>query len=200
MHYPDYFSEGYEFSRWWYQGVPVWGDQIKEMLPKKNNRRFLEIGCYEGMSAIMAIENLLNDGDSIFLVDPFIGVSDEGESLQDVFRVFSDNISHAKQLYPERDIQTYRVSSQQALQQFITEGYEFDFIYVDGSHVTSTVEKDISLGWKILSDGGVMICDDYVWEMGVEEQEPYIAIEKFLTNTKDASVIFKNQQVGLQKI
>ena len=200
MHYPDYFSDGYSFSRWWYQGVPVWGDQIKEMLPRESKRYFLEIGCYEGLSAIMTIENLLDDGDSISLIDPFTGVSDEGENLQTVCQTFLNNISNAKTLYPERDINISRMKSEQALHGYITKGCEFDFIFIDGSHKTSDVEKDLVLSWRILSKGGVMICDDYQWRGVTKESNPAMAIDNFIASTDGLSIIFEDQQIGIQKI
>lgn len=200
MNYLDYFSDGYSFNRWWYQGVPEWGEKIKSILPQEAKRYFLEIGAYEGLSTVMTIENMLDDGDSIFVVDAWSGLSDEGEDLADVYQTYWSNIANAKRLFPEREVTTMRMRSDQAMFGLITAGYEFDFVYVDGSHETSQVATDVRLGWELLSKGGVMVCDDYEWQDESENNRPRDAIDRFIGISKDIQVLFQGQQIGIRKL
>lgn len=39
----------------------------------------------------------------------------------------------------------------------------FDIIFIDGSHEYESVLMDITLFWKILKKGGIMILDDAQW-------------------------------------
>ena len=41
---------------------------------------------------------------------------------------------------------------------------KFDLIYVDGSHFADDVAVDLINSWSILEVGGIMICDDYIWQ------------------------------------
>ena len=44
-----------------------------------------------------------------------------------------------------------------------TASSSFDFIYVDGSHRASEVFLDVSLSFRLLKRGGIMLLDDYKW-------------------------------------
>ena len=176
------------------------GRKIKSILPQEAKRYFLEIGAYEGLSTVMTIENMLDDGDSIFVVDAWSGLSDEGEDLADVYQTYWSNIANAKRLFPEREVTTMRMRSDQAMFGLITAGYEFDFVYVDGSHETSQVATDVRLGWELLSKGGVMVCDDYEWQDESENNRPRDAIDRFIGISKDIQVLFQGQQIGIRKL
>ena len=40
----------------------------------------------------------------------------------------------------------------------------FDLAYIDGSHRASEVVVDVSLAWRLLKRGGLMLLDDYKFE------------------------------------
>ena len=42
-------------------------------------------------------------------------------------------------------------------------GLPADFIYIDGSHEAPDVLADLVLAFRLLSGGGVVLCDDYLW-------------------------------------
>ena len=55
-----------------------------------------------------------------------------------------------------------------------------DLIYVDASHEYECVYQDISLYWKLLRNGGILLGDDYCkWQPGVVK-----AVEEFSKEIK----------------
>ena len=59
-------------------------------------------------------------------------------------------------------------------------GRRFDLAYVDGSHMAAD-DSDAVLTWSIMDAGGIVIFDDYEWDMMREERErPRLGIDAFL--------------------
>ena len=44
----------------------------------------------------------------------------------------------------------------------------YDVIYIDGSHTAPNVLADSVLAWPLLKVGGILIWDDYLWELPLE--------------------------------
>jgi predicted O-methyltransferase YrrM len=76
---------------------------------------------------------------------------------------------------------------------------EYDFIYIDGDHSEKAVWIDATLSFNILKLGGIMIFDDYTWN--INDKSPKNAIDRFIKeyNSK-IEILFINYQVGLKKI
>ena len=61
----------YKFTQDWFShNIPVW-EQLKSLLPERKS--FLEIGSFEGRSAVWIVENMMNPGDWIDCVDTWEG-------------------------------------------------------------------------------------------------------------------------------
>jgi predicted O-methyltransferase YrrM len=78
----------------------------------------------------------------------------------------------------------------------------FDFIYIDGSHLASSVLEDAVLAFPLLkSDGGIMIFDDYTWGRGMGMYDiPLTGIDAFLiVYGNQLKVLEKNSQVVITK-
>ena len=71
--------------------------------------------------------------------------------------------------------------SDTGLLRLLQENHEaFDFIYVDGSHLSTDVLVDLVLGFRLLNVGGLCICDDYLWEgQSDPRHSPKMAIDAF---------------------
>jgi predicted O-methyltransferase YrrM len=77
----------------------------------------------------------------------------------------------------------------------------FDFIYLDGSHITSDVLTDLVLAWPLLNHGGIMIVDDYQYSHVVMDAVPKIAIDAFQKiNSKEIIELHKDWQMIWRKI
>ena len=81
---------------------------------------------------------------------------------------------------------------------------KFDIIYVDGSHYAKNVLEDCILSWNLLTIGGILICDDYLFygfKGGIDPQIlPKCAIDAFITTIKNQYIILEqNYQIFIQK-
>lgn len=77
----------------------------------------------------------------------------------------------------------------------------FDVIYIDGSHRAADVLLDAALSWRLLKCDGLMIFDDYLWEMDKPlAQRPQIAIDLFLeAYVPRLRVVHHGYQVAVQR-
>jgi hypothetical protein len=144
----------YEFTTDWvtpYRGL--WTDQLKH-LKEKPDIRALEIGSFEGRSAIWFLENILiHPTSSITCVDIF----DEKYGYEDKFDRNIEASGFASK------VKKIKGSSQKVLREL--EWNSYDFIYIDGSHVAKDVLLDAVLSWDLLKVGGIIIFDDYQWKV-----------------------------------
>ena len=57
----------------------------------------------------------------------------------------------------------------------------FDIAYIDGSHYAADVYSDAALIWPLVVPGGIVIFDDYGWElMNDESERPKLGIDAFI--------------------
>ena len=112
----------------------------------------LEIGSYEGRSAVWFLENILTHPTSrLVCIDPFFDPRVEMRFDHNV------RLSGARERLEKR-----RGRSESVLPQL--ERASFDLIYVDGSHDAPFVLLDAMLSWELLKTGGILAFDDYEWE------------------------------------
>jgi len=169
----------YNFTEDWVTPhANLWREQLKH-LKGKPNIHALEIGSFEGRSALWFLENILTDATStITCVDLFIGKTYEAQ--------FDHNIRVSTL---GKKVGKIKGSSQTILRQLKLNRY--DFIYIDGSHLAVNVLMDAVLSWDLLKVGGIIIFDDYLMDansipqLRMAEQEtpwvlPRIAIDAFL--------------------
>jgi predicted O-methyltransferase YrrM len=151
--------------------------------------RMLEIGSYEGRSSVWFLQNILTDPSArLVCVDLF--------PTEDLALRFRHNLKLTGAA-DKVDVRPGR--SEQVL---TTLGLEsFDAIYVDGGHALAVVLVDGLLAWRCLKPGGIMIFDDYLWEMNSPiHQRPQQAIDMILDLLKGQyQVLWKDYQVILQK-
>ena len=80
---------------------------------------------------------------------------------------------------------------------------EFDFIYVDGSHLLLDCYSDMILSWRLLAKGGMLAIDDYLYKADDLQQvdSPFEGVNQFLKKHQyDSKIIHKGYRVFLQKI
>jgi predicted O-methyltransferase YrrM len=149
--------------------------------------RALEVGSFEGRSAIWFAEHVLTGpGSTLTCVDVF------GERLDEFF---DHNVAVAG---VEARVRKLTGRSQQVLRN-LPDDETFDFIYVDGCHLATCALVDIVLSWDRLEDGGLLIIDDYEWE-GPALDRPKMAVDAFLEIFgPHLEVVEKSYQVTLRK-
>jgi len=165
---------GYQFTQNWVDpNAPNWKKVLKEYIGKPNIRA-LEIGSFEGFSAIWFLKNILTHSTStITCIDIFIE------------KDYEDRFDHNILLSGE----TNRVLKIKANSQIILRSLElnsYDFIYIDGDHRAQAVLIDAILSWDLLKPGGYLIFDDYEWRKdGKPDDIPRTAIDTFISYFKN---------------
>lgn len=179
--YPDEF----DFTEDWFSNnIPIWNDVLEEF--KDKPIRALEIGSYEGRSAIWLIRNILTNPESrLTLVDPWP----------------KNLVSNIEKLEPNEidRVNFIRGYSREELPKF--ESQSFDLIYIDGSHASYSVITDAVNSVRLIKPGGIIIFDDYEYKYktpqptGVYPPKP--AIDFFI---KHFQRFFYVKHVGYQCI
>ena len=194
------YENGFSFQADWFSpNIPVWEKMLAEFKDKPY-LRFLEIGTFEGQSAIWAINNILTHPSSkIVCIDTFEG-SDEhpgmGIDISAIEATFRHNIQMAK---GENRIKIKKGYSQAVLRTLPFTS--FDFAYIDGSHLAADVLTDAVLTFPLLKKGGILAFDDYHWDMDPNPlRRPQIAIKAFLKVFKGQyKTLHHDEQVFLRK-
>lgn len=184
---------------WFLNTVQQWRDFLLPLKYKELN--VLEIGSFEGMSAAWLLDNiLLHENSHITCVDPFTGSDEHDEKTKaNLYDRFHNNIVKN---FPENKITVMKQFSNDALLELGKKNEKFDIIYIDGDHHAKQVHEDALLSWPLLKDGGIMIFDDYMWDMnsGNPLDNPKPGIDEFLEIYKDkCTLLHKEYQVFITK-
>jgi len=188
----------YYFTEDWFSGnIPIW-QQLFRQLTGKPDIHILEIGSYQGRSAVWLMSNVLTDPTSrLTCVDTFEGSVEHTEQQRHQLKdIFAHNLSpFAARVHA---IQGNSMDYMRSLPRAET----FDAIYIDGDHRAPSVMEDIVLAFPLLKVGGIMIFDDYEWH---DMKDPYLqpgpAIDAFLSvYRRKINVVYRGYQVAIQRI
>lgn len=136
---------------WFTPNIKNWQQHAQPLLQGKPVVG-LELGSYEGMSAIWTLQNMLDHEKSrLTCID--IWWNQENEQNFD------------------RNIVTAGVSTRlhkrkgDALDELRRINTPLDYAYIDADHLAFSVVMQFSLLWPILKKGAVVIFDDYLWQL-----------------------------------
>lgn len=120
----------------------------------------LEIGSWEGRSATWFLRNILTHPEStLTCVDTFYAGQDLPEFTDDtLFDRFRANIAEWKE-----KVIIERGKSSLVLPRLLCAKRQFDFAYIDGSHLAADVLRDAMYTFDMCRNGAVMIFDDFEW-------------------------------------
>jgi len=110
-------------------------------------KKVLEIGTFTGYSALSFAHYLPSDGE-VFTLD----INDENQ--KHARRFWDSSPQGAK-------IKEFCGPAIQFLNQFISEGYEFDFVFIDADK--RNYENYLNLSLNLLSKNGVIAIDNVLW-------------------------------------
>jgi hypothetical protein len=171
----------------------VWRELIQRFPPK----RILEIGSYEGRSTCFLIEECASLIELV-CVDTWQGGSDQDKTVMPaVERRFDANVALSlARRQPPITFRKCKAYSSRACAAMIMSGEKFDLIYVDGSHEAPDVLIDAVNAFQLLSVGGILIFDDYIWRTDVSGGKdvlnlPKIAIDAFVNIFHRKLVVFE---------
>jgi predicted O-methyltransferase YrrM len=182
----QHYKRDYRFTADWFtHSIPVW-KKVLAPYAGKPGVSYLEVGVFQGRSALWVLENVLTDSSARMTV---IDIMINDAYLENV----------AKSGFAEK-VTTLEGRSQDLLRTLAPAS--FDIIYIDGSHRGDDVLADAVLAFPLLEDGGTLIFDDYLWADGdwPEELTPKVAIDTFVTlNRHRLDVVLRGDQLVLKK-
>ncbi|GAB4213029.1 MAG: hypothetical protein OHK0012_08410 [Synechococcales cyanobacterium] len=188
---------GFHFTTDWFSpNIPLWQQHLSPYVDRPVQA--LEIGSWEGRSAVWLLENILTHPDSVLTcVDTFQGSAEhDADLVGSLFERFQHNITLAQT--PAKVI-VHSLAAQDFFQTIPQQRY--DVIYVDGSHFSWDVLTEAIHCWPRLNLEGTLIFDDYLWEdIGLPYQQPKVAIDAFLQIFQDKlQVLAQDYQVVIRK-
>ena len=184
----------YEFTNDWFKRTAIGWNSFPQATS------VLEIGSYEGRSAVWILENMLTDPGTLICIDTWVGGEDHaGIDFAAVEDRFGSNIKNAK--IGDQRIYKIKGKSVDGLATCLTGKYQFDFIYIDGSHVARDVLTDACMAWPMLRRGGIMVFDDYMWGDARDIlHRPKLAIDTFVNLfAEELQVLSGGPQLAVSK-
>ena len=163
--------------------------------------KILEIGTYTGISLINIVKLIPN---SIgFGIDKWTNY-DEIELLEnmDELQIESSFYKNISMEGLEERIKGIKGDSNKILFQMIMNKEMYDFIYIDGSHLSFDCYSDLILSWEILVKGGLMAIDDYLYnDKGPVVNSPFEGVNHFLKKYEGKyNLLHKGYRVFLEKL
>ena len=167
-------------------------------LPKNldTNFSYLEIGSYEGLSALNILFNYKNS--KVTTIDLWAESNVNSESLSVDFNEIEKRFDENLEGYKFNKIKNDSVV---ALRELLKKRIYFDFIYIDGSHNGEDILSDAIESYKLLNMGGIMIFDDIVNTNKNINIQSYTGYESFYAiHKKNLRVVYLKNIVVLKKI
>jgi predicted O-methyltransferase YrrM len=186
------YKHAYQFRTDWFTwNLPIWEQALADYKGKPN-LNYLEVGVFEGRSALWMLDNVLTDPSChATLCDLFQDA--EIKNYKDVF------LANLKLSGHEGRATVVEGFSQIELRKLPVDS--FDIIYIDGSHMAADVLEDAVLCHRLLKRGGLVIYDDYLGGLEnppAERVKP--ALDAFYPFFKDEyDVVHSGYQVMLRK-
>ena len=201
-------SESYNFTTsqdWFTHNIPIWEPYINDLLstlPVDRAPRALEVGSWEGRSAVYILTKICNTPDSLLVcIDHF-----------DLLRTVAGRERHAKVVHnltltgsPFRILEEFSIPGLMTIlneEALADQDGGFDFVYIDGSHEADDTFLDAELAWRLTRPGGLIILDDYRWdrEPASSMHHPARGIDAFITlHEGQFELLHKEYQVILRK-
>jgi cephalosporin hydroxylase len=145
----------------------------------------VEVGVYEGHTTFTMSDAYTqhNPNLKIYAIDPHVGSVEIEEDPEYINSNFMFNMEACKQ----KNVEFIRKFSEDGLIDLINMGIKPEFIYIDGDHHACTVLTDLTLSFKMLQVGGIILCDDatdwkYTDKNGTSaaQMSPRLAVETFI--------------------
>lgn len=153
-----------EITRNWFNSCnrPKTWKRVLGLFIGKPNINFLEIGSFEGASAIWLLNNILTHPTSrLTCLDawqPF-SLTEEKIGIKEMKQIESRFDKNMKPY--EGRFSKLKSNSSQGLAKLMASEQKFEMVYVDGCHSPSQTITDIVMSYHLLKHNGCMIIDDY---------------------------------------
>ena len=176
---------------WFYQSDCYRHKLLQFRIPSGRAIQCLEIGSFEGLSATYVADNFLEHEDSILVcVDPFSTADTTAPVAETTEGTFLENVSRCKYPSKIRHVKSYSNDF------FKTNTLQFDYIYIDGSHLVEDLIVDMNESYKICKPGGYILIDDYLWGQGILKP----CIDAFVRDHDDIQIVHCGYQMFVRKM
>jgi predicted O-methyltransferase YrrM len=189
------FIESKNFSQKWFLNN---FEIFQHYLPKNLNKNFsyLEIGSYEGLSALNILFNYKNS--KVTAIDLWGKSNINSESLNVNFNEVEDKFNKNLEGYQYSKIKNDSVI---ALREILKKNIFFDVIYIDGSHNGEDILCDAIESYKLLNSEGIIFFDDVVNVNKDISIQSYVGFEKFCEiYKKNIKVIYLKNIAVIKKV
>ena len=182
-----YYRTKYEITQNWFLNSEL-RIYLKDYISKSEKNCILEIGSYEGMSAIFFSNNYLDHPEStLTCVDPH-GVSKN--IPKEVKGRFIRNIAKSK------NFEKINYINMKSDDFFVSNTKKFNFIYIDGNHEYEQVFRDLTNASINITVDGIIWLDDFLWYPENNKENPIL---KFLDENNEFKIIHKGYQLAIKK-
>ena len=167
------FSSVNKNHKWFCNNLNFLCNTFKDVIGVKD---ILEIGSYEGRSAIFFLYNFIDS--NIHCLDTWSG-SDEHNNFD--FSAIEKNFDFNTSAFQlNNHLKKFKMTSNEF---FVSNSKKYDLIFVDGDHSSNQVKIDINNSWEVLNKGGYLILDDYMWWFYKDlKKNPSSSINNFIVN------------------
>lgn len=173
----------------------------------KEQIKVLEVGTYTGISLINIVKLIpISIGYGLDKWSNYI----EGNGNKNVEMLNNiDELEIEKSFYRnitveglENRVKGIKGDSYEVLFQFIKENMIFDFIYIDGSHLSFDCYSDLMLSWRLLPKGGLLAIDDYLYNMEADViDKPFEGVNHFLKKHQhEINILHMGYRIFLVKV
>ena len=192
-------------KKYFLEAISYFNDNYVKVL-NKEPIKVLEVGTYTGISLINIIKLIPNSiGFGLDKWSNYIE-GDENNHVEmldniDELEVESSFYKNVAVEGLEDRIQGIKGDSYEVLFEMVKENKMFDFIYIDGSHLSFDCYSDLMISWRLLVRGGLLAIDDYLYNSeGAIIDSPFEGINHFLKKHQhEIKILHKGYRVFLQK-
>ena len=192
----NFFAESsFSASDWFTFKTPIFIEKFeKNKITKEKIKNILEIGSFEGRSAIFFLNYFV--GSQITCVDTWAGSHEQANiSMSQVEKNFDKNLEK----YSSR-VKKIKNNSDSF---FEKNNEKYDLIFIDGYHHRDQVMKDAINALNHSRPGSYILFDDYTYRYGGHKkgENPINAINKFLFENKNQiKIIYIDSQILIKLI
>ncbi len=148
-----------------------------------DHSHIVEIGVWQGRSAIAMAEACRGTGKRVFAIDPWQDYTQEGVQVSRYVNGWGVNSFEAVFTTFQRNIQRFRLepwivtcrSTSRAAAETWSHG-PVGMVYIDGNHDEEAVRTDLEAWVPLVGKGGIVCGDDWSWE------SVHRAVKGFLSN------------------
>jgi predicted O-methyltransferase YrrM len=169
------YKQQYRFTtNWFTHKIPLLTRTLEEFKGKPGIT-YLEIGTFEGRSALWLLENILtHPAAKLVIVDAF---------EENTYKTFTSNVSLSGEANKFKILSGLSTEKIKELP-----SNSVDFAYIDGSGKGIVMHSDIVSTWNLVKVNGIIICSRYALnahlrealELQPNDPGPYDAIDTFM--------------------